>query len=100
MDAFYLQKVLTDLAIQFGTLWPASWFKYDDVNGIGYERSVWLNAWSLSLKRNIQLHEKVSVFNEAGIANVTRIGFSINDKITYSDAHFASLIYCLGLNYK
>tara|TARA_B110000971_G_scaffold111832_1_gene114638 strand:+ start:361 stop:525 length:165 start_codon:yes stop_codon:yes gene_type:complete len=54
----------------------------------------------LSLKRNIQLHEKVSVFNEAGIANVSRIGFSINDKITYSDAHFASLIYCLGLNYK
>jgi hypothetical protein len=46
----------------------------------------------LSLKKNIQLHKKVSVFGEAGIANVTRIGFSINDKIIYSDAHFASLI--------
>jgi hypothetical protein len=92
-------KISPDLAIQFGTLRPASWFKYDDVNGIGYERSVWINAWSLSLKKNIQLHKKVSVFGEAGIANVTRIGFSINDKIIYSDAHFASLIYGVGLNY-
>ena len=33
-------KILPDLAVQFGTLRPASWFKYDDKNGIGYFRSV------------------------------------------------------------
>ena len=99
MDAFCLQKFLPDLAIQFGALWPAPWFKYDDVNGIGHERSIWRNAWSLSLKRNIQLHIKVSVFYEPGIANITRNGFSINDKIIYWNAYFASLICGVGLKY-
>ena len=93
-------KILPDLAVQFGTMRPASWFKYNNVNNIGYERSVWINAWSLSLKKNINLNKKISVFAEAGIANVTRVGFSINDDIIYSDAHFASLLYGFGFNYK
>ena len=44
-------KLTDDLAVQFGTMRPASWFKYDNVNNIGYDRSVWINAWSLSLKK-------------------------------------------------
>ncbi|EAR13206.1 hypothetical protein PI23P_01892 [Polaribacter irgensii 23-P] len=84
-------KITPNLAVQFGTLRPASWFKYNNINNIGYERSVWINAWSLSLKKNIALTKKLSVFGEAGIANVTRIGFSIEDEIIYSDAHFASI---------
>jgi hypothetical protein len=93
-------KITPRLAAQFGTLRPASWFKYRDVNGIGYERSVWINAWTLSLKKNINLHKKLAVYGEAGVANVTRIGFSIEDQVIYSDAHFASLMYGFGFNYK
>ena len=93
-------KIAPDLAIQFGTLRPAAWFKYNNVNNIGYERSVWINAWSLSLKKNMNLNKKLSIYGEAGIANVTRIGFSINDDIIYPDAHFASLLYGFGFNYK
>jgi hypothetical protein len=93
-------EILPDLTVQFGTLRPASWFKYNDVNNIGYERSVWINAWSLSLKKNINLTKKLSIYGEAGIANVTRIGFSINDEIIYPDSHFASLLFGLGFNYK
>jgi hypothetical protein len=93
-------KIAPSLAAQFGTLRPASWFKYKDVNGIGYERSVWINAWTLSLKKNINLYKKLSIYGEAGIANVTRIGFSIEDQVIYSNAHFASLMYGFGFNYK
>ena len=93
-------KIAPDLAIQFGTLRPAAWFKYNNVNNIGYERSVWINAWSLSLKKNMNLNKKLSIYGEAGVANVTRIGFSINDDIIYPDAHFASLLYGFGFNYK
>ncbi|MDX6747547.1 acyloxyacyl hydrolase [Polaribacter sp. PL03] len=93
-------KIVPDLAIQFGTLRPAAWFKYNNVNNIGYERSVWINAWSLSLKKNMNLNKKLSIYGEAGVANVTRIGFSINDDIIYPDAHFASLLYGFGFNYK
>ena len=92
-------KILPDLALQFGTLRPASWFKYTNVNGIGYERSVWINAWSLSLKKNANLNKKLAIYGEAGIANVTRIGFSIEDQIIYSDAHFASFLYGVGFQY-
>ncbi|WP_299669766.1 acyloxyacyl hydrolase [uncultured Polaribacter sp.] len=92
-------KIQPDLALQFGVIRPASWFRYDNINDIGYYRSVWINAWSLSLKKSIHLNKKLSIYGEAGIANVTRIGFSIEDEIIYPDAHFASLLYGFGFNY-
>ncbi len=93
-------KLREDLSVQFGTMRPASWFKYDNINNIGYERSVWINAWSLSLKKDFKLSKKTSFYTEAGVANLTRFGFSINDKVIYDDAHYASLIYGFGLQYR
>ena len=93
-------KLTDDLALQFGTMRPASWFKYDNVNNVGYERSVWINAWSLSLKKDFNLNNKTSFYAEAGIANLTRFGFSINDKEVYEDAHYASLLYGFGVQRK
>lgn len=92
-------KIKDDLSAQFGVIRPASWFKYDNVNTIGYDRSVWINAWSLSLKKDFNLTDRMSLYAEVGIANVTRVGFSINDQIIYEDAHFASLLYGFGLQY-
>jgi hypothetical protein len=60
---------------------------------------VWINAWSLSLKKDFQLSEKTSLYVESGIANVTRFGFSIDEKVIYEDAHFASLLYGFGIQY-
>ena len=93
-------KLRDDLSVQFGTMRPASWFKYDNVNNVGYERSVWINAWSLSLKKDFKLHHKTSFYAEAGIANLTRFGFSINDKEIYEDAHYASLLYGFGVQHR
>ena len=93
-------KLTDDLALQFGTMRPASWFKYDNVNNVGYERSVWVNAWSLSLKKDFNLYKKTSFYAEAGIANLTRFGFSINDKVVYEDAHYVSLLYGFGVQHK
>lgn len=93
-------KLREDLSVQFGTIRPASWFKYDNVNNVGYDRSVWINAWSLSLKKDFSLSNKTSFYAEAGIANLTRFGFSINNQVIYEDAHYASLIYGFGLQYR
>lgn len=93
-------KITPNLGVQFGVMRPADWFKYDNINNIGYFRSVWINVWSLSLKKSFTINDKFSFFAEAGIANVTRNGFSINDVIVYPDAHFASFLYGFGLNYK
>lgn len=92
-------KITDDLSFQFGTMRPASWFEYDNVNNIGYQRSVWINAWSLSLKKDFRIFDKIDVFSEVGIANLTRVGFSIDDKVIYDDAHYGSLIYGLGAHY-
>lgn len=92
-------KITDDFSVQFGTMRPASWFKYDNVNSIGYERSVWINAWSLSLKKDFNIDEKTSFYAEVGIANLTRFGFSIDDKVIYEDAHYASLLYGFGVQY-
>jgi hypothetical protein len=92
-------KITDDLSFQFGTMRPASWFEYDNVNNIGYQRSVWINAWSLSLKKDFRISDKIDVYSEVGIANLTRVGFSINDKVIYDDAHYGSLIYGLGAHY-
>ena len=93
-------KLKEDLSVQFGTMRPASWFKYDNINNIGYENSVWINAWSLSLKKDFNLSDKTSFYAEVGIANLTRFGFNIGDKEIYKDAHYASLIYGFGLQYR
>jgi len=92
-------KLSEEVSVQFGTMRPASWFKYDNINNIGYENSVWINAWSLSLKRDFTISDKTSIYAEAGIANVTRVGFSIGNNVVYDDAHFASLIYGFGVQY-
>ena len=92
-------KITDNLSAQFGTMRPASWFKYDNVNNVGYENSVWINAWSLSLKNDFNINSKTSVYAEAGVANLTRIGFSIDDKVVYEDGHYASLIYSFGVQY-
>lgn len=92
-------KITDNLAVQFGTIRPASWFKYDNVNNIGYDRSVWINAWSLSLKKDFNINKKTSFYAEVGVANVTRVGFSIVDKVIYDDSHFASLLYGFGVQY-
>lgn len=93
-------KLNPNLALQFGVIRPASWFKYDNVNNIGYQRSVWINAWSLSLKKNFPLTEKLSLYAEAGPVNVSRRGFSIVDEVIYPDTRFLSLLYGFGVNYK
>jgi len=93
-------KIKPKFAIQFGVIRPASWFKYDNINNIGYDRSVWINAWSLSLKKSINLSKKLSFYGEAGPVNVSRIGFLINDEEIYTSTRFLSLLYGFGLNYK
>ena len=93
-------KLKEDISVQFGTMRPASWFKYDNVNNVGYENSVWINAWSFSLKKDFSLFDKTSFYAEAGIANLTRFGFNIGDKEIYEDAHYASLIYGFGFQHR
>ncbi len=93
-------KFREDFAIQYGVMRPASWLTYNNVNNIGYSKSVWFNLWSLSLKKSFQLNNKLSFYTELGIANVSRVGFEINNEVIYKDAHYGSLLAGFGFSYK
>lgn len=93
-------KFREDFAIQYGVMRPASWLEFDNINNIGYSRSVWFNLWSLTLKKSFKLNEKLSFYTELGIGNLSRVGFSINDEVIYKDAHYATLVTGFGLSYR
>ena len=93
-------RLREDLGIQFGVMRPASWFQFENINNIGYDRSVWLNLWSLSLQKDFKLSDKLSLNAELGIGNLARVGFPIDYKIVYENAQYATLVTGLGLSYK
>ncbi len=93
-------KLNPKLGLQFGVLRPASWFSYENINNIGYKRTVWMNIWSLSLKQELSLSKKYSIYGELGIANESRVGFAIDNQSIYDDAHFANLIAGVGVSYR
>ena len=93
-------KLNNSLSVQFGTMRPADWFQYENINNINAPRSVWINAWSLSLKQDLNLSKKTSIYGEAGIANLTRVGFTVFDDLVYPDAHYGSLLYGFGIQYR
>jgi len=92
-------SITPSLGIQYGVLRPANWFQYDNVNNIGYTRSVWINVWSLSFKKDFKIHKNWSAFAELGYSNVTRVGFDIEQEQIYDDVHFGSEIYGAGIQY-
>lgn len=93
-------KIKEDLAIQYGVMRPASWLEYENINGIGYSRSVWFNLWSLSFKKSVELNKDFSFYTELGIGNLARVGFEINNDIIYKDAQYATLVTGLGFSYR
>lgn len=78
---------------------PASWVEYTNINGQNIDRSVWINIWSLSLKKDFKLFKNTSIYGEFGIGNLSRKGFDIANDIVYRDAHYAALVFGTGLKH-
>ena len=92
-------KFKENFAIQFGVMRPANWVQYTNINNQQIDRSVWINIWSLSLKKHVELFRNTSIYGEFGIGNFSRKGFKINSDIVYSDAHYATLLLGTGLRH-
>lgn len=93
-------KIKEHLGLQFGVIRPAKWFKYRNVNDTKIDKSVWINIWSLSLKKSVPVNDKWSFYGELGVGNVTRVGFNVGKENVYSDAHYGSLVTGAGVSYK
>ena len=76
---------------------PVSWVKYKNVNGDHEEHSVWMNIAGLTLKSQIQLAKKLSLYGEAGLGIITRKGFQINNVWAVKDASYSTGFFETGL---
>lgn len=104
MNAFSARLLLgyhlsPNLDVQFGTMRPASWFKFKGIQHKGPESSVWVNLWSLSLKQKVKIAPKTDVFFEAGLGNLTRVGIydDTNGKPIYDSAHYMTGVFGAGI---
>src|SRR5205814_8188109 len=65
------------LAAQLSYMRPVEWVGYDGVNGIRGRHTVWMNVVGLSVHATTPIAGRFSIDGEAGVALVTRHGFSV-----------------------
>ena len=87
-------------AFQFGVMRPIEWTYYQNVNGEQNKSSVWVNIWSWSLKRDFRVTNQLSLYAEAGVANIARHGFSIRGNVVNEDARYFGWVFGSGLQYQ
>jgi Lipid A 3-O-deacylase (PagL)/OmpA-like transmembrane domain len=77
---------------------PFEWVKYRHVNG-GETHTVWVALGDVSIKSQIPVTRRVSVFGQAGLAIVSRAGFVVNGTAGVAPAHFAAPLVGGGVDY-
>jgi hypothetical protein len=87
-------------ALQHGVMRPASWFEFEKVNGTNLTKSVFINAWFLTLSRTWLLQDNWSLFLETGPVRVTRKGFLLGNNRGVDDNDYLSLLAVGGVKYK
>ena len=85
---------------QLSVMRPAAWASYNSINIDNYHHSVWTNIWALSGRKRIELSTSYSLYVEAGLSNVARHGFKIDDNEVIKDAQYLSPLLGTGINYK
>lgn len=78
---------------------PVQWVLFKNINGDHLKHSVWMNVGELTVKENIPLNKRFSLFGEAGLALITRNGFNINNTPVISDASYSTFSLGGGLEY-
>jgi hypothetical protein len=91
------------LSAQLSYMRPVIWVHYlYDKNSVNYKSSVWMNVGGLTVKPQLPIGKKFSVFGEAGWGIITRHGF--NDpqfhKPLVTNANYSTILLGAGLKYR
>lgn len=78
---------------------PVQWVLYKNLNGDQSRHSVWMNVGGLTVKQNIPLTRKLSVYGESGLALITRNGFEVNRVPVIEDATYSTISAGGGFEY-
>ncbi len=89
------------LAAQITYMRPVNWVYYYYNNGTEFHRSsVWMNVGGLTLKPELPLGNKFSIYGEAGLGLITRHGFEAPDGTPLvTDANYGTFLFGAGLKY-
>ena len=79
---------------------PVEWVKYKNVNGDNQEHSVWMNIVGLTVRSQLPVNKKISLYGEAGAGIMTRKGFKINTIWAVKDANYITGFFETGLHYR
>jgi opacity protein-like surface antigen len=88
------------LAAQINYMRPVKWVRYQYNGANTGEGNVWMNVGSLTLKPQLPIGHKFSVYGEGGLAIITRHG--LNDatgKAVVEDAQYATVLFGGGIRY-
>jgi len=88
-----------NLSVRITYMRPVQWVLYKNLNGDHLKHSVWMNVGGLTVKENVLLTKKFSLFAEGGLALITRNGFDINNSPVVTDANYATTSIGGGIEY-
>ena len=88
-----------NLSAQITYMRPFNWVEYKNINGDQSRHTVWMNVVGLTLKSQIPIKKRFSVFGEAGLGLITCNGFEIDSIEVVTDENYASVLLGGGLQY-
>jgi len=88
------------LSAQVDYMRPVEWVMFRNVTGDlnNDKHSVWMSVGSLTLKGQLPISNKFSLFGEGGLGIITRHGFGINPPLV-ANANYATYLVGAGLKY-
>ncbi|MBD0297144.1 MAG: acyloxyacyl hydrolase [Flavisolibacter sp.] len=89
-----------NLAAQITYMRPVLWVGYKNVNGDKEDHAVFMNIAGLTLKAQLPVKNKFSVYSEGGLGVITRSGFEVDHKIAVKDAGYTTYLVGGGLKYR
>lgn len=87
------------LSAQINYMRPVGWVEYNNVNGDGKIHKVGMNVAGLTIRPQLPVSKRFSIYAEGGLGIITRGGFIIDGTVVVKDANYGSLLLGGGLEY-
>jgi hypothetical protein len=87
------------LSAQISYMRPVGWVEYNNINGDEKSHKVGMNVAGLTIRPQLPLSKKISLYAEAGLGVITRGGFIIDGNVVVKDANYGSVLFGGGLEY-
>ena len=89
------------VSAQASYLRPVNYVTYTDVRGADARRHhVRVNFGAVTVKGRVPVRERLSVYAEGGLGITSRTGFTVDGTAVVTDAHYASVLFGGGVEYR